>query len=514
MITVYPDSRQIVLPFRADVEAIVRPPAAQRFEHDGAWWLAVPHDLGTVKLLRNLGLMVPSPALSYYPHMRTGKPPFASQEVTVDMCTVFTRGYILSEMGVGKTRAALWAYDYLRSVGLARKLLVVAPLSTLTTVWDNEIFEVFPHLKTAVLHGDKKKRLKLLAGDADVFIINHEGVEVIHPELWARPDIDTVIIDEVASYRNSRSKRFKSLAPLVQRSAYSWGLTGSPTPNAPTDAFGQARLLTPHTVGYSFKAFKDQTMRQIGTFKWIERPEAIDIVHKAMQPAVRFTREQCFDLPPTTYTTLQVQLDPRAQTAYKEMVDDLATAVRNHEITAANEGVKLSKLLQISAGFGYDEAGLGHYIGGVDRFKTIFELIEGTTGKVIVFASFRYMVEMLAGVLGKRYTVGKIHGEVPKNERDLIFSGFQKGSSPRVIVAHPQTMAHGLTLTSGSTIIWATPTTSLEIYEQANARITRPGQTQNTHIINLTSTKAEAQVYARLRKKAAMQGALLELFEE
>ena len=107
-----------------------------------------------------------------------------------------------------------------------------------------------------------------------------------------------------------------------------------------------------------------------------------------------------------------------------------------------------------------------------------------------------------------------IHGEVPKAQRDLIFSGFQKGTSPRVIVAHPQTMAHGLTLTAGSTIIWASPTTSLEIYEQANARITRPGQTQNTHIINLTSTKAETQVYTRLRKKAAMQGALLELFED
>jgi SNF2 family DNA or RNA helicase len=515
MLSIHQPTRQIVLPYRADVEAIVRPPAAQRFEHGGAWWLAVPHDVDTVRLLRNLGLEVQSPALSYYDFWNQGAhPPFDSQRVTVDMCTIHPRAYILSEMGVGKTRAALWAYDYLRSIGRVRKLLVVAPLSTLTTVWDNEIFENLPHLKTVVLHGDKKKRLKLLASDADVFIINHEGVEVIHPELFGRSDIDCVIIDEVASYRNSRSKRFKSLEPLVKRSAYSWGLTGSPTPNAPTDAFGQARLLTPHSVGYSFKAFKDRTMRQIGTFKWVERPEAIDIVHEVMQPAVRFTREQCFDLPPTTYTTLQVQLDPAAQKAYKEMVEELATEIRSNEITAANEGVKLSKLLQISAGFGYDGDGTGHYIGGIDRFKTIFELIEGTSGKVIVFASFRYMVEMLAGVLGKRYSVGMIHGDVLKAQRDLIFSGFQKGSSPRVIVAHPQTMAHGLTLTAGSTIIWATPTTSLEIYQQANARITRSGQTQNTHIVNLTATKAESAVYSRLRKKAAMQGALLELFQD
>lgn len=514
MLSVYPESRQIVLPFRADVEAILRPPAAQRFEHGGTWWLAVPHEVAVVRLLRNLGLNAPSPALSYYEHWKVGRPPFDSQKVTVDMCTIQTRAYILSEMGVGKTRAALWAYDYLRSVGIVRKLLVVAPLSTLTTVWENEIFECFPHLKTVVLYGDKKRRQKLLAGDGDVFIINHDGVEVLHQDLWARPDIDTVIIDEVASYRNSRSKRFKNLEPLVKRAAYAWGLTGSPTPNAPTDAFGQARLLTPHTVGYSFKAFKDRTMRQIGTFKWVERSEAIDVVHEVLQPAVRFTREQCFDLPPTTYTTLQVQLDPLAARAYKEMVEELATDIRNNEITAANEGVKLSKLLQISAGFGYDEAGVGHYIGGVDRFKTIFELIEGSQGKVIVFASFRYMVEMLAAVLGKRYPVGMIHGEVPKAQRDLIFSGFQKGSTPRVIVAHPQTMAHGLTLTAGSTIIWATPTTSHEIYQQANARITRSGQTQNTHIINLTATKAETMAYSRLRRKEAFQGALLELFEE
>ena len=513
MIGIYPDTKQLVLPYRADVEAILRPPAAQRFEADGAWWLAVPHEVQTVRLLRNLGLNAPSPALSFYPYP-TDRPPFASQLATVDMCTTYRRGYILSEMGVGKTRAALWAYDYLRSVGLVHKLLVVAPLSTLTTVWENEIFENFPHLRAVVLYGDRKRRVKLLAGDADIYIINHDGVEVVHAELFARPDIDTVIVDELASYRNSRAKRWKNLEPIVKRSSYAWGLTGSPTPNEPTDAYGQARLITPGNVGFSFKAFKDQTMRQIGTFKWVERGEAASIVHGVLQPAVRFTREQCFDLPPTTYSTRAVTLDPAAAKLYKEMFDELAIEVRNHQITAANEGVKHSKLLQISAGFAYDEAGQGHYIGGVDRFRQIFEIIEQSTGKVIVFASFRYMVEMIAGVLGKRYEVGMIHGEVPKSVRDAIFQGFQKGSSPRVIVAHPQTMAHGLTLTAGSTIIWATPTTSHEIWEQANARITRSGQTQNTHIINLTATKAETNMYSRLRKKGSSQGALLELFED
>lgn len=511
MIKVYPETKQIVIPYRADVEAILKPPAAQRFQANNAWWLAVEHSVQAVRLLRNLGLDAPSPILSYYGW--AGGTPFESQKTTADLCTIARRAYVLSEMGVGKTRAVLWAYDYLRRMGIVRKLLVVAPLSTLTTVWENEIFENLHHLRTAVLYGSKRKRIKQLAQDADVYIINHEGMGVLNSELWGRPDIDCLVIDELASYRNNRSDRWKNLKPFVERAEYAWGLTGSPTPNEPTDAYGQCRLLTPENVGWSFKDFKQSTMRQIGTFQWATRPEANGIIHAALQPAVRFTRDECFDLPPTTYSTRSVQLDAAAQTAYKEMYDELATEIRGNEITAANEGVKLSKLLQLSAGFAYDSSRLGHYVGGVDRFRQVFEIIEQTTSKVIVFANFRYMVEMLNAVLSKRYTVGMIHGDVSKANRDLIFSAFQKSLDPRVIVADPRTMSHGLTLTSAATIVWSTPVMSNETYEQANARITRSGQQQNTHIIHLSATKAESQQYARLKRKGSAQGALLELFE-
>ena len=508
---VFPATRQIVIPYRADVESMLQP-AAQRFEHGGAWWLAVSHTVPTVRLLRNLGLNAPSPALSYYSW--AGGTPFESQRATVDMASIARRAFVLSEMGVGKTRAVLWAYDYLRQEGLVRKLLVSAPLSTLTTVWENEIFENFSHLKTVVLYGDRKKRLKLLAQPADVYIINHEGVAVIHPELYKRTDIDCVIVDELASYRNSRTDRWKNLQPIVQRAEYAWGLTGSPTPNAPTDAYGQSKLLTPEAAGYSFKAFKDRTMRQVGTFRWIERPEAVSVVHSIMQPAVRYTRDQCFDLPPTTYTTRTVTLAAEAQAAYKKMFDELAAQIRSKEITAANEGVKLSKLLQISAGFAYDSDGVGHYCGGVDRIREIFQVIEESNGKVIIFAPFRYFVELLGAVLSKKYSVGVIHGDVGQTVRTQLFSDFQRTGSPRILVAHPRTMAHGLTLTAATTILWASPTPSLELYEQANARITRAGQTKNTHIVHIAGSKVEQNVYARLKRKAAMQGTLLEMFED
>ena len=510
MIKVYPEHKKLVLAYRADVEAIL--PGAQRFQHGDGWWLSVDHTVAAVRLLRNLNLNAPSPILSYYDWC--GETPFESQLATADLCTVARRAYILSEMGVGKTRAALWSYDFLRREGLVKSLIVVAPLSTLTTVWENEVFDHFHHLKAVVLYGDAARRRRLLATRADIYIINHDGVEVLHGDLAQRLDIDCAVIDELASYRNSRTSRWKYVAPLVKRCNFVWGLTGSPTPNAPTDAFGQSKLLTPELSGYSFKAFKDKTMRQVSTFKWVERPEAVSIVHAVLQPAVRFTRSQCFDLPPTTYSTRTVQLPPSAQAAYNKMLKELAVEVHQKKITAANEGVKLSKLLQLSAGFIYDGDTKGHYIGGVDRFREIFETIEAASGKVIVFAPFRYFVELLAGALAKRYTVAVIHGDIKKADRDTAFTSFQRTSSPRVLVAHPKTMAHGLTLTAANTIIWASPSPSPELYLQANARITRSGQGQNTFIVHIAGSKAEEKVYKRLQHNLSLQGTLLDLFED
>jgi SNF2 family DNA or RNA helicase len=197
-------------------------------------------------------------------------------------------------------------------------------------------------------------------------------------------------------------------------------------------------------------------------------------------------------------------------------MDELVVQVRAKQVSAANEGVKLSKLLQLSSGFVYDSDSKGHYIGGTARFREIFEVIEASPvgSKFIVFASFRYLVELIGGVLRKKYPLAVVHGDTPKAERDRIYTSFQRTNEFRIVVAHPQCMAHGLTLTSANTIIWASPITSLEIYEQANARITRAGQKKNTHIIHIQATPAEKQVYDRLRKKGKMQGALLELLEE
>ena len=148
------------------------------------------------------------------------------------------------------------------------------------------------------------------------------------------------------------------------------------------------------------------------------------------------------------------------------------------------------------------------------RLLALRDIIEEAPGKVIVFVPFRSALNTVADILEKGYTVGRIHGGVSKNERDEVFQAFQHGTDPRVLVAQPAAMSHGLTLTAANTIVWFAPITSADTYEQANARITRPGQKLHQLIVHLQGTTLEAAMYQRLKDKTTMQGVLLDLFKQ
>jgi SNF2 family DNA or RNA helicase len=482
-------------------------PNAQVVQHGNVAGTLVPHSSAIARLLKNRHIECPAPIVKYYDWCNSD--PFPSQIATAEMLTTNRRAYVLSEIGAGKSRAALYAADWLIREGEVTRVLVIAPLSTLTMTWDREIFESFPHLRSVVLHADRVKRRRLLQEEADVYIINHDGVKILLRELIDRKDINLVIIDELAVGRNPSTQLHKVLRELASQKPWVWGMTGSPTPNAPTDAWGQARILTPERVPRSFRAFRDKTMRQITPFKWIERPEATAIVAEALQPAVRFTR------PPLTitYSDRETPLSTEAAKAYKSMLKDLVMQTQDGiQVKALNEAVQLTKLLQISAGFVYDETGAARYVGGARRVFEVKSIIEGAEGKVIVYAPFTFLAKLFAAAIERWYPTGLVFGETSKTKRDEIFNGFQFGDL-RVLVAHPRTMSHGLTLTAANVIVWAAPPMSPEVYEQANGRITRAGQTRNPHIIHLVGSKTEYEVYKRLRKKMALQGALLKIIE-
>lgn len=482
--------------------------------------LAFPHKHDVVRVCRNLGYNVPAPIISHYGW--NGDQPFQTQKVTAAMLTMNPRAYVLSEMGTGKTRAALHAVNYLLREGDIRKVLVVAPLSTLSQVWDREIFEHFDHLSVGVLHGSKEERLAVLAEEHQIYVVNHHGVKTIGKELVARTDIDAVIVDELATFRNKSTELWKALNLVLQGRKYVWGMTGSPTPNEPVDAWAQIKLLTPNRVSAGAKEFRRQTMTQLTQFKWIPKPDANDVVFEAMQPAVRFKRDDCIELPELIIPPpIKVPLSKEQERVYKEMVAKCRIAFQQGEVTAANEGVLSSKLLQITAGWVYTTKQGIIPLDNKPRLDKLEEILDQADGKVIVFAEFVHAAEAIHAHLCKRYqgslfggAVEMVSGKVGKQERDRIFGDFQNRPDPKIIVAHPKCMAHGLTLTAANIIVWFTPTTSLEIYEQACARISRPGQTKKQLILHLAGSPIESKLYRRLQQKASCQGALLEMFEE
>lgn len=510
---VWTKKKALILKSRSPQRILNTIPTAKLFKVKGEPFVAVPHRLDETRVLRAMGYKAPAPIRHYYewPGRFT---PFKAQKEAAAFLSMYRRAFNLSELGTGKSLASLWAYDYLRSIGRVNKALVVSPLSTLERTWADEIFHHFPHLDSMVLHGSKDRRLRLLEEDVDVYIINHDGVRVVEDALKDRPDIDLVIVDEVAQVaRNASTARWKTLNRVVNRQGIKrlcWGMTGTPTPNAPTDAWAQCRLIVPENVPPYFNRFKNQVMQQVSQFSWVPKRGATEHVREVMQPAVRFTRDECLDLPPLMYETRMVGLTQEQEKAYKEMVDRLRTEADAGEITAVNEAVKLSKLVQIACGVAYGNNGNEVTIPAAPRVDEVRSIVNAAEGKVIVFVPFVSSVNMVARELGKDFSVGVIHGGIGKDERDQTFAAFQKIADPKVLVAQPAAMSHGLTLTAASTIVWYSCVTSNEVFEQANGRINRPGQKMNNFIIMLAGSQVERRIYRRLQNKQKMQGALLD----
>jgi SNF2 family DNA or RNA helicase len=174
----------------------------------------------------------------------------------------------------------------------------------------------------------------------------------------------------------------------------------------------------------------------------------------------------------------------------------------------------MTKLLQVAAGAVYDNDKNVISLPSRPRVDIVREIIEQAAGKVIVFVPFKSVIRLVAEELAKDYNVAVVHGDVGKAERDRIFSAFQRPGGLRVIVAQPDAMAHGLTLTEADTIVWYGPTNSQETYTQANGRITRPGQTRTQWIIHIEGSLIERKVYERLKRKQKLEGALLEAIRE
>jgi len=442
--------------------------------------------------------------------------PFDHQRVTAEFLVRHPRSFCFNDIGTSKTLSALWAADFLMLHGAVKKVLICAPLSTLWSVWSMEIWQNMIHRKSAVLHGSKAKRLEMLNREVDFYIINHEGLQTIWSELHAKKDIDLVILDESAKIRNAQTDRWKTINAFCGAGTKKklWSLTGAPMPRGPEDAWGQAKLVDPQIVPKYFTRFRDEMMVKISLYKWAPVKGWENKCFKILQPSIRFTRDECLDLPECTTQTLQVEMSKPQAKAYQDLVDHFQTDLEAGRITALNESARRIKLMQVAAGAVYDGDEFVHNIDCAPKLCALKEAIESAGNKALVFVSFRHSIPLVSDFLRKQdLSVEVVFGDTPVKHRRDIFNNFQNGAL-QVIVAHPGTMAHGLTLTASHTVIWWAPVDSYEIYEQACGRITRPGQKHKQTIIHLVCSAIEAQIYKRLKRKETMQGLLLKLLRE
>jgi len=503
--------RVVIVPYDKKLADYIKD--ARRMSYGGKDMLIMQHNEVNTSIARALGVPVPAPILWHYDW--AGGKPFMVQQQTAAMLTLNPRAYVLNEMGTGKTRTVLWAFDYLRKTNQVRSALVVAPLSTLTNVWAREIFATVPHYSYRVLHGSTKVRRERLAAPADIYIINHDGIKVIEDALKLRHDIDLIVIDELAVFRNGTAARTRAMRRLAENRKRVWGLTGSPIPTEPTDAWAQATIVTPWTVPMSFNGFRDLTMQRITQFKWVPRPTALTHVMNALQPSVRFSLDEVVELPEVIYREVPITQSAKQKEVYAALEKELYAKFQCGELTVLNAGVLLNKLLQISLGCVYVNNGAVYHMDNKDRMQALIDSIESTDRKVIVYVPFIHAMKNVVDELTKaKISCELVSGDTPATQRADIFKRFQSDPEPRVLVAHPQCMAHGITLTAANTIIWFGPIASNEVFEQANARINRVGQTHKQQVLMFAGTPAERKLYARLKERGDTQSLLLDMMAE
>ena len=464
------------------------------------------------RVLRNLNVRdVPSPILGKYKW--TGKyQPFDHQKTTSSFLTLNNRAFCFNEQGTGKTGSAIWASDFLMNEGLINRVLIICPISIMDSAWRADLFKFAMHRTVDIAHGSKKKRQEIINGEAEYVIINYDGVEIVKDDIEAG-GFDLIIVDEATHYKNSQSKRWKVLNSLLKPDTWLWMMTGTPAAQSPVDAYGIAKLVNPAGVPRFFGAFRDKVMFKATQFKWLPKPDATDTVFNALQPAIRFTKDECLDLPDMTYVKREVELTPQQKKYYKTLKDQMVAVAAGEQISAANAAVNMNKLLQISCGAVYTDTGETVEFDIKNRYKVLREVIDESSQKVLIFVPFKHVIDVLAEKLkADGITNEIIRGDVSASKRTEIFGRFQDDPDPRVLIIQPQAAAHGVTLTAANTIVWWGPTSSLETYAQANARVHRTGQKHPCTVIQLEGSRVEKHIYKMLDDRINVHSKMIDLY--
>jgi SNF2 family DNA or RNA helicase len=250
-------------------------------------------------------------------------------------------------------------------------------------------------------------------------------------------------------------------------------------------------------------------------FKWVPKPNAKNDVFKALQPAIRFAKDECLDLPDVLYTTREVPLTPQVQKYYKMLKDQMMIEAAGAQISAVNAAAGLNKLLQISGGAVYTDKKEVIEFDVQPRLTALMEVIDETEHKVIIFVPYRHTIELVSRYLTDHHISNQvIQGDVSATQRANIINQFQSMEEPRVLVIQPQSASHGVTLTAANTVVFWSPVMSVETYLQCIARMDRVGQVNKMTVVHLQGSEVERKMYTMLQGKVDMHTKLVDLYRE
>ena len=438
--------------------------------------------------------------------------PFEHQTKTTDFILSKPGVLITSDPGTGKTRSVIDAYAKRR----AGRMLVLAPLSILEASWADDIRKFQPSISHSVAFA--KNRLKAFNSDSDIVITNHDAVKWIAKNPAVLDGFDTICIDEFTAFKNKDSQRSKAMAKVANHFEYRIAMSGTPNSNTILDIWHPTFLIDDgERLGVRFYSFRSAVCQpQFNGFAnvWIDRPDAQEIVASALFDInIRFSLEECIDMPQQVVSTRYVTLNDKTMAAYSTLAEDSVLYTPQGTINAVHAGAKVKKLLQLCTGAVYDEHGNAQGI-HAERYDLVMQLVQERKHCLVAFNwqhERNHLVE-LAEKQSIKY--GVIDGSTPANKRKDIVDRMQAGQL-QVVFAHPQSAGHGLTMTKATTVIWASPTYNAEHYQQFNRRIYRAGQTPRTEVIRIAAERTwEPDVYEKLETKLSRMDELLGILNQ
>lgn len=420
---------------------------------------------------------------------------------------------LLLDMGLGKTITTLTAINNLMfDMFEVRKVLIIGPLRVARDTWPAEIekWEHLRHLRYSVVIGTSDERKSALQADADIYIINRENVDWLVSN--TKFDYDMVVIDELSSFKNHQSKRFKALMKVRPKVKRIVGLTGTPASNGLMDLFAEFRLLDMgerlgRFIGqYRNEYFKPDKQNGYIVYSYKPLPDAEEkIYEKISDITVSMKAVDHLKMPKLISNEYTVKMSEAEKEKYKELKDELILEVQDTEITAANAAALSNKLCQMSNGAIYDDSGEIIPIHN-RKLDALEDIIESANGKPVLVAYwFKHDRTRIAERLNK---LGIIYQEIKSAES---IKKWNIGKLP-VALIHPASAGHGLNLQSGGNfLVWFGLTWSLELYQQTNARLWRQGQKSETVIIQHIITKGtvDEKILKVLKAKDETQTALM-----